>query len=285
MEQERDTIRNITRAAQQDASIRVLIMTGDRVNKAAVQQPLARYEFALAAEDPLQALHSKVWEQLGDAKLLRRSMREKQVQAGIEVYAAWLLYDDMARVCMKAVRTEEAVDFVSADTLSQIMLDKDGLLPPMGMPTDLSRRTKAPSEERFNELFDGFFEAALETGIALRKEQLIRGLKFLSEARTYLLPATEFAIATEYDYLINLGDRGRNFKAYLEKDEYEAYLKCFPTADVEYVWTALFNACSLFRGAGMKICEKEGFAYPKRVDVAILHHLRSLWGEQHEQNV
>lgn len=284
MENEREVIRRITRAAQQDAYIRVLIMTGDRVNKAAVQQPLSRYEFTIAAEDPEQALASKVWEKIDDVALLRAAKRGVRTVNGIEIHNAWLLYEDMSRVSLQAVKSSDVQAYVQVDSLIQIMLDKDGVLPPMGIPTDLSRRTKAPSETRFQELFDRFFESAMECGIALKKDELLRALAFLSEARQYLLPATEYAIATEYDYLINLGDRGGNLKVYLDKTEYASYLRTYPSADIDQAWTSLFTACSLFRTAGMKICEKEQFAYPKRVDVQVMQYLRGLWDEQNQAN-
>lgn len=53
-------------------------------------------------------------------------------------------------------------------------------------------------------------------------------------------------------------------KNYLPKEQYDLYLETLPDGDFLHFWTALEQACILFRQTGEKVAEALGFVFPEK---------------------
>lgn len=82
--------------------------------------------------------------------------------------------------------------------------------------------------------------------------------------RPMLEQMLQWQVGTQTDFSISCGKLGKYLKNYLPKEQYDLYLETLPDGDVSHFWTALEQACILFRQTGEKVAEALGFVFPEK---------------------
>ncbi|MDY3052781.1 MAG: aminoglycoside 6-adenylyltransferase [Ndongobacter sp.] len=271
----KDFTRQILHWAQQQELIRQVVMTGDRVNKAAVKKPLQTYSWIVSAQDPRQIKETFLWEQVIDERPVHQASWQENHN---QIYA---LFSDRSRISLTILSLEGLEELLRRDTLCEVLLDKDARYGARPKPTDLSHRTRKPEEREYRLWCDRFFYEVVDAAMSLEQDEMIPAQFALARARRWLLRMTEAGAASTADFSINLGVDGKNLKAYLDASCYEHFLNAFAFSKMDSIWNSLFQSCVLFRKMGLLVGEKCGYEYPKRADVEILQMLRQIWEERH----
>lgn len=265
---ERDLIKEISQRADK-YKITAIIQEGDKLNKAAVYDSSLPYEVLLVVEEPAGFDHS-LFEELGE-KILGYVHENKDERVFEYIYRGSIKL--IARV-----RSKEGInENIRKNSLSQIILDRDNIIEPIRVPTDLTQRTKEPSPLEYFNLINEFYSKIYDVGISMMKDEKVRTCYIFEEARRVLLKMAEYNIGAKYDFKVNPGDNGKNMGVYLDKDQYELMLNSISEIEEEPMWTSIFNSCSLFRKLAMEVAEKLNFQYLKKTDVEIIKFLRSIW--------
>ena len=95
--------------------------------------------------------------------------------------------------------------------------------------------------------------------------------------RPMLEQMLQWQVGTQTDFSVSCGKLGKYLKNYLvllfviavgidlvPKEQYDLYLETLPDGDVSHFWTALEQACILFRQTGEKVAEALGFVFPEK---------------------
>lgn len=132
-----------------------------------------------------------------------------------------------------------------------------------------------PKEYELISTIRNFFASAIEVSMYVNEKDEIAASLKMEELRSYLVSVINFYIREKYSYTKDMGYDGQNLKSTLELDVKEDYLLSYHHEDFMDIYNSLFRSCVLFRNLAMGLCDTNGFAYPRQIDVEAMKLLRS----------
>lgn len=263
----------VTWASNQNR-IKLVVLTGNRVNNAAVQNKDAVYEWLVAVNEPELYVEQISWATLDLGDLLQDSRYIRKGKPFIR-----LLFEDRTRFNICLVTPDEMKGILDKDTLCEIVLDKDNEYGARKKPTDLSRRIKKPSEETFLHYCDSFFTEITDVVMYLDHNDLLAAQIALDRARVPLIHMVESSVSAESEFTLNPGQDRVNLNAYLKEEDYDYLVETYVRTNKKDLWDGVFKSCVLFRKMGLALAGKVQVEYPKEMDVNLLKLFRKLWEE------
>jgi len=167
------------------------------------------------------------------------------------------------------------------DSLSVLLLDKDGIIEPFPPATEKDYLPKPPTAKAFADCCNEFWWVSPYVAKGLWRQEILYAKCLLDEVvrNQQLMKMLRWHIGVKTDFKINPGKLGKYFQKYLEPELWSLLQKTFSDASYENTWDALFNTCDLFRRVAIPIAKHFGFDYPfdddRRVS-AHLEHVRTL---------
>lgn len=260
--------------ATTDEAILVLFMTGTRVNPAAVKRETDPYDFLLVTQNNGKSLLQEDWSAQFSEPLLQVGC----IQEG-RAPRYRILLGNNTRINITVLHPQDVPEVLEKDSLAKAIYDPNEQYASREKPNDLTLRVKKPTVEEYDLWCQQFFANITDVALALVEEQEMVAQAALSHARSALLSMNRAAVASDSSFHINVGTEGENLKAYMSEVEYDHLARSYAPTEKKRLWDALFQACMLFRKAGLKLNELDEFTYPKRLDVEMLRYLRRLWEE------
>jgi aminoglycoside 6-adenylyltransferase len=172
------------------------------------------------------------------------------------------------------------LDELGNDSLSVLLLDKDGITKPFPPASESDYLPQPPSAKSFADCCNEFWWVCPYVAKGLWREEILYARHMLDVVvREQLLKMLVWHIGVKTGFQVNPGKLGKYFKRYLEPGLWELLQKTYADADYAHTWEALFTMGDLFRRLALPLAEHFGFDYPgdddKRVS-AHLEHVRSL---------
>lgn len=131
------------------------------------------------------------------------------------------------------------------------------------------------TKERFEQLLNDFWWDMTYVAKCLARDDLFYA-KFMSESvmRTdYLVPLTEWYIASAYNWNITTNKHGRLFKKYLPSDWWKKIERTFSGSNINDNWRALFAYADVASQMGAELSERLEYQYPEEVEMNIRKYL------------
>ena len=168
-----------------------------------------------------------------------------------------------------------------ADSLTAVLLDKDGRIPTLPPPNESSYFITQPTQELYDGCCTGFFFALgshIPKTIWRRKLPL---LKFYVEAclreTVVMMLGWEIGIRTGWEK--SLGSKGKHLESHLTPDMWNEYKRTYVDSDYDNLWESLFLFHGIFKRSAELVAEKCGFAFPRQTAnkvLAFLEYVRTL---------
>jgi aminoglycoside 6-adenylyltransferase len=166
------------------------------------------------------------------------------------------------------------------DSLSQLLLDKDGLLPPFAPPSDSDYLPCPPSAKAFSDCCNEFWWVCPYVAKGLWREEILYAKYMLDQpVREQLMRMLTWYVGVKTQFSCSPGKFGKYLKHYLEPELWAMLEKTYVDASYEQTWEALSMTCVLFRTTTREVAEHLGFDYPRGDDEKVsahLHHVRFL---------
>ncbi|KXB45915.1 hypothetical protein HMPREF3188_00878 [Tissierellia bacterium KA00581] len=140
----------------------------------------------------------------------------------------------------------------------------------------LEQNIKKIKEDEFLNNTCEFFYDALKFANKLSEKEILNISKEYREMLSLIDYHLKHYVLSENKYLIALGKDDNLIFNYVENEIFEKYLLCYSKIELENLWIALFNMCSLFRKISLKIAINMHFEYAKELDRDVTNHLREL---------
>jgi aminoglycoside 6-adenylyltransferase len=257
--------------------IRVVVMNGSRVNPNAPQDPFCDYDVVYYVTDPHHFLEDQAWIlYFGNLIILQQN---DFVDHGAEGYIFLMLFTDGVRIDL-SFDSLSNLAYLYEDTLTVVLLDKDGLIAPLPPTSDVGYHTPRPSQKEFVDAINEVFWCSTNVAKGIWRDELPY-VKFMHEAiiREALLRILAWYVALPHNWAIDSGKFGKWLKKYLPPEIWEAYIKTYAGADYQETWEALLETCRLTRKVGQELAQDLGYVYPLEDDqrtVEYLHAVRAL---------
>lgn len=140
----------------------------------------------------------------------------------------------------------------------------------------LDKNIKKIKEDDFLNNVCEFFYNALTFGNKLSEKEILNISKEYRKMLSLLDLHLKHYVLSENKYLLSLGKDDNLIFNYVETEIFEKYILCYGKLEIENLWIALFNLCSLFRKISIKIAINMHFEYAKELDRDVVNHLREL---------
>jgi len=269
--------------AEADERIRTVVMNGSRVNPNVTRDPFQDYDIATFVTDvePFRNVEYVV-SYFGEVIVVEQPLigpwPPADADGSYHNYNIQLL--DGNRIDLSFVHVDALEDRLS-DSLTAVILDKDGLVPSLPPPNESSYFIKEPTESLYDGCCTAFFFALgshIPKTIWRRKLPL---LKFFIEAwlrePVMMMLGWEIGIRTGWEK--SLGSQGKHLETLLSPDVWTDYKSTYVDSDYDNLWESLFLSYRIFKRSADFVAEKRGFRFPMETAdkvLAFLEHVRAL---------
>ena len=287
MRSEREVLDLILETARADERIRAVIMNGSRANPNAPRDPFQDFDIVYVVTDVAPFRKNLAWiECFGDRMILQMPEDMQDPPADNDGHFGYLMqFIDGNRIDLgifSLAQFEEG----PRDSLSVLLLDKDGIIEPFPQPSDSDYLPKPPTAKAFSDCCNEFWWCSPYVAKGLWRQEILYAKAMLDEAvRGELMKMLTWHIGVQTQFQSNPGKLGKYFEKYLDPELWDLLLKTYSEASYEKTWEALFAMCDLFRRVALPIAEHFGFEYPHEDDRRVslhLEHVRWLHGDVEE---
>jgi aminoglycoside 6-adenylyltransferase len=278
MRTEQEMMELIGGFAANDERIRVIIMNGSRVNPAAPRDIFQDYDIVYVVNAVEDFTRDRSWiSHFGDILIMQTPDENVLFPAETkDSFGFLMLFTDGNRIDLTFCPVARMGDF-HTDSLSLLLLDKDGIAEPFPPPSNRDYLPVAPTEKQFSDCCNEFWWVSTYTAKGLWREELSYANYMLERpVRDMLALMLNWFIGIRTDFSADPGKLGKFYERYLEPDQWKAFVRTFPDGDYQNMWQSLFVMCGLFRETGAAVAEHLGYVYPIDMDTRVTAYLKQV---------
>ena len=281
MRSEQEMLDLIVKTAKQDERIRAVIMNGSRANPQARRDIFQDFDIVYLVTEVASFTDDHGWiNRFGEMMTLQMPEAMGDPPPLNDGRVAYLMqFSDGNRIDLTLLPVARLHEF-KRDSLSLLLLDKDGIVEPFPPPSESDYLPGPPNAKAFSDCCNEFWWVCPYVAKGLWREEIIYAKYMFDQVvREQLRKMLTWYVGVKTDFLHSPGKFGKHLKQYLEPELWALLEKTYSDASYERTWDALHMTCDLFRVAANKIAEHFGFDYPWGDDQKVsahLKHVRSL---------
>jgi aminoglycoside 6-adenylyltransferase len=272
----------ILETARCDERIRAVIMNGSRANPNAPRDIFQDFDIVYIVTDVAPFRRNLEWiRRFGEMMILQMPEDMPNLAPDDSYFGYLMQFMDGNRIDLGIFTLSQWQDHEKVrDSLSVLLLDKDGAIEPFPPASEASYLPTPPTAKGFADCCNEFWWVSPYAAKGLWRGELLYAKEMQDVyVREQLMKMLTWHIGIRTDFKINPGKQGKYFKKYLEPELWEMLLNTYPDASYENIWDALFAMGELFRKVAIPIAERYGFEYPLDDDQkvsAFLKHIQVL---------
>jgi aminoglycoside 6-adenylyltransferase len=267
--------------ARNDDRIRAVIMNGSRANPNAAPDIFQDYDIVYLVTDILSFKSDPAWiDRFGERIMMQLPEDMVDPPPSSDGHYAYLTqFADGNRIDLTLFPIMK-LNELWEDSLSVLLLDKDGIIEPFPPASESDYLPKPPTPKAFADCCNEFWWVSTYVAKGLWREEITYAKSMLDQyVRTQLIKMLAWHIGTKTEFTINPGKFGKYFKQYLDPALWDLLMATYADADYEHTWDSLEQMCQLFRKTSRSVSQHFGFEYPLEDDEKVsahLQHVRSL---------
>ena len=281
MRSEKEMFELILDTAENDDRIRAVVMNGSRANPNAPRDVFQDFDIVYIVTDMPSFKEDPDWiKRFGEIMIMQLPDDMDDPPPGDHDSFGYLMqFADGNRIDLTLYPIEK-LDELWEDSLSVLLLDKDGIIEPFPFPSDNDYLPKVPTTKGFNDCCNEYWWVSTYVVKGLWRGEITYSKSMFEQImRPQLMKMLGWHIGIVTGFTCNPGKFGKNFEQYLEPELWGLLLETYADADYDHTWESLEKMCQLFRITGQSVAAHFGFEYPQKDDgnaSAHLRHVRSL---------
>ncbi|USK39734.1 aminoglycoside 6-adenylyltransferase [Cytobacillus firmus] len=272
----------ILSTAKNDERVRAVILNGSRANSNLKKDIFQDYDIVYIVREMESFTCDHSWVDVFGEQVMMQMPEEKVLPPadGNGRFPYLMQFVDGNRIDLTLIPAERIDELLEPDSLSVLLLDKDGLIGSLPPASDRDYHIKKPDAREFADLCNEFWWITMNVSKGLWRRELTYAM-FMHEQinRNVLITMLEWKAGITADFTKSAGKAGKYLPDFLSAGDWEQFQATYSDAEFEHIWDALFTMCSLFRKTAVEVAEKLCYEYPfeddKRV-TGFLKHIRSL---------
>ena len=280
MRSEKEMMDLIIGVAKADERVRAVYMNGSRVNPNVKKDDFCDYDIVFTVTETTSFINDKNWPFIFGKPWIVQEPDSNDLGWGINHdftrrYAWLMLFNDGTRIDLGIEIKDETDKNFLDDTLTVILLDKDGILPEIPLTNDSGYWIKPPVKEKYYGCCNEFWWCLNNVAKGIARDQLPYAMRMYTEiVHIELEKMTEWYIGINNNFSVTSGMWGKYFKKFLPQELYKAYLKTYSDGNYDHFWKAIFTACDLFHTISLAVADYCGFTYRQYEEDGIREYLR-----------
>jgi aminoglycoside 6-adenylyltransferase len=267
--------------ARMDERIRAVILNGSRANPNAPRDCFRDYDIVYLVSELTSFLADPTWiDRFGERMILQTPEAMGDTLPREDSAFTYLMqFMDGNRIDLSLVPLAK-LNLILDDSLSVLLLDKDGRVPSFPPASEASYLPKPPTEKAFNDCCNEFWWVSPYVAKGLWRQELPYARHMLDEVvREQLMKMLTWHIGIQTGFALNSGKNGKYFKRHLETHLWQLLLDTYADGSYENTWRALFRMAELFRQVAQTVAQHFAYSYPAEDDrkvSAYLKHIQAL---------
>ena len=257
-----DFFNKILNIAKTNNNVRLVEMNGSRANPNIELDQYQDFDIVFYVADYEAFLRDQSWmKDLGDVFLSQTTLDQRDTdnpENGSFIYM--LQFRDGTRLDLSIVDVGKIKDNFKQDSLSMILLDKDGY--------NLSDRhdesdyyVKKITKEEYHYCTNEFFWVVPYVAKGIARGHLFYALKHLDIIRKELENVIDWWIGHKHNYQVSVGKGKSRYEKLLPKDLFIKYEKTYASVNEAQIQEALYSALALFDELAKELAETYVFPY------------------------
>lgn len=281
MRSEREMYDLILGYAEQDENIRGVVLNGSRADPGRAPDRFRDFDIVYLARDVTPYKEGDISPAFGEILVMQRTDESELYHEHYPHMACYLMqFTDGNRIDLTIARMEDFHGYCFDDRLSLVLLDKDGFLPTLPPPADVSYGVDRPSPKVFQECRNEFWWTAPYVSKGLWRGQPLYAQHILEECtRPMLRLMLAWQLGGEQGFPVYPGKAGDRLGERLPPEVWQQYLATYAPCGEDALFQALFTACQLFTQATQRAARALGYAYKDNWDTDVPRFLRETQGQ------
>lgn len=274
MRTEQQMLDLILNEARADDRIRAVVMNGSRANPHAPRDIFQDYDIVYLVTDVAPFVANLAWiERFGALMIVQMPDAMGDAPGPNPGFAYLAQFADGNRIDL-TIYPAARVDDITADSLSVLLLDKDGIVPPIAAPDARDYLPQPPTAQQFADRCNEFWWVATYVAKGLWRDEITYARYMLDQVmREQLMQVLAWYVGVASDFAAGPGKFGKYLRHCLEPELWALLLATYADADAEHTWDALFAMTALFRRTAVPVAEHFGYVYPFGDDNRVSAHL------------
>ena len=278
----------ILRVAAADERVRAVILNGSRANPNAPRDIFQDFDIVYLVRDVAPFRDGGQWvRRFGEIMIMQTpdDMGAPPVPPG-PGYAYLLQFTDGNRLDLSFFPVDRLAD-LERDSLSVLLLDKDGLVVPFSPASDRDYWPEPPTARQFHDCCNEFWWVAPYAAKGLWRGELTYAHHMLDTVmREQLLRMLTWQVGVRTNFERSPGKFGKYLQDLLEPELWALLCATYADADAAHLWNALQAMGQLFRQSAQPVAEHFGFDYPTGDDQRVSAHLEHVrWLPKDAQSI
>jgi len=276
MRSEQEMYALIVNTARNDERIRAVIMNGSRANPHAPRDVFQDFDIVYVVTDVSSFKRDPNWlKRFGE--LMIRQMPDDMLDpppGDDDSFAYLMQFTDGNRIDLSLYPIAK-LNELKEDSLSILLLDKDGIIEPFAPPSESDYLPRPPTAKQFADCCNEFWWVCPYVAKGLWREEIVYAKYMLDQiTREQLLKMLTWYVGVQTQFLGNPGKFGKHLHQCLEPELWAMLQKTYADASYDHTWEALYTMGDLFRITAMRVAESVGLEYPHGDDERVSAHLK-----------
>lgn len=264
MRSEKEMFDLIINTAKDDKRIRGVILNGSRANPNVKKDIFQDYDILYVVEETKSFRDDKDWiNRFGEQLYMQYPEENTSYPSDIENNYGWLIqFTDGNRLDLHVCRLEYSLKAISEDKLCKVLLDKDKYLLNIQESTDKDYWVKRPTAKEFLDTCNEYWWCLNNVAKGLWREEIPYVMDMLNyNVRPMLVRLLEWKIGFATSFTVSVGKSGKYMYKWLDQEEWNTFLKTYPSGKVKEIWESVFTMCNLFDDIANEIAPKINVTY------------------------
>lgn len=254
----------IMEIAQRDARVRAVILNGSRANPNAPRDIFQDFDIVYIVTDVSPFRNNLEWiKRFGEMMILQMPEAMQNPPPENDGGFTYLMqFTDGNRVDLNLYPAAKIAE-MGRDSLSVLLLDKDGLIEPFPPPSERDYLPQPPTAKAFADCCNEFWWVATYVAKGLWRQEILYAKSLLDDVcREQLMHMLTWHIGANSRYARNPGKLGRYFEQYLEPALWQTLQATFADAGYDHTWDAFLVMCDLFERIAVPLAAQYHLIYP-----------------------
>jgi aminoglycoside 6-adenylyltransferase len=276
MRGEQEVLELILDTARDDERIRAVVLSGSRANPRVRRDIFQDFDIAYFVTDVDSFTRDNTWI---DRFVLIMILQTPEAMgdpppASDGRFAYLMQFTDGNRIDLTLLPVANVREF-KRESLSLLLLDKDGIFEPFPAPDESDFLPKPPTAKAFFDCCNEFWWVCPYVAKGLWREEIIYAKYMLDRVvREQLMKMLAWHVGVKTRFTRGPGKAGKHLRQRLEPELWMMLEKTYSDAGYDNTWDALFTTCDLFRTAAGVVARHFGFDYPRGDDQRVSAHLK-----------
>jgi aminoglycoside 6-adenylyltransferase len=266
----------ILNTAKNETRIRAVIVNGSRVDPNAQRDIFQDFDIVYLVTDVDYFRDNPTWiDRFGEIMILQMPEAMEDPPPMNDGHFAYLMQFADGNSIDLMLFPIDRLDEFEIESLSVLLLDKDGIVEPFPPPSESDHLPKPPTAKRFSDCCNEFWWVCPYVAKGLWREEITYAKYMFDQVvREQLMKMLAWYVGLKTQFSCSPGKFGKHLKRYLEPELWTMLEKTYADASYEDTWDALLVMCDLFRMTANQVADHFGFDYPRGDDERVSAHLR-----------